>query len=63
MPSIRRQIVSIGALRATRFWEMLNAFNSVYSVNYAGSLKSSSFAPPLAALGMRRQQLGFRVEF
>jgi hypothetical protein len=32
-------------------------------INYAGSLQSSSFGQPLAALDKRRQQLGFRVDF
>ena len=57
------KIVRIGALRITGFWEMFNALNTDNFINYAGSLQSSSFAQPLAALDKRRQQLGFRVDF
>ncbi len=57
------KIVGIGAFRVTGFWEMFNALNTDNFVNYAGSLQSSSFAQPLAALDKRRQQFGFRVDF
>jgi hypothetical protein len=57
------KIVRIGALRLTGFWEVFNALNTDNFVNYAGSLQSSGFAQPLAALDKRRQQLGFRVDF
>ncbi len=57
------KIVRIGALRFTGFWEMFNALNTSNFINYAGSLQSSSFAQPLAALDKRRQQFGFRVDF
>jgi len=39
------------------------ALNTDDFINYAGSLQSSSFAQPLAALDKRRQQLGVRVDF
>lgn len=55
--------VRIGALNVTGFWEMFNALNTDNFIKYAGSLESSSFAQPLAALDKRRQQLGFRVDF
>jgi outer membrane receptor protein involved in Fe transport len=57
------KIVRIGALRVTGFWEIFNALNTDNFVNYAGSLESSSFGQPLAALEKRRQQFGFRVDF
>jgi hypothetical protein len=57
------KIFRIGALRITGFWEMFNALNTDNFINYAGSLQSSSFAQPLAALDKRRQQFGFRVDF
>ncbi len=57
------KIVGIGAFHITGFWEMFNALNTDNFVNYAGSLQSSSFAQPLAALDKRRQQVGFRVDF
>jgi hypothetical protein len=57
------KIVSVGALRITGFWEIFNALNADNFTNYAGSLESSDFAQPLAALDRRRQQLGFRVDF
>src|SRR5205823_1803899 len=57
------KIVRIGTLRITGFWEMFNAFNSDNFVSYQGSLQSSSFGQPLAALDKRRQQLGFRIDF
>lgn len=57
------KMVRIGALRVTGFWEIFNALNSDNFVNYAGSLESSSFGQPLAALEKRRQQVGFRVDF
>lgn len=57
------KIVRIGALRITGFWEIFNALNTDNFINYAGSLQSSSFGQPLAALDKRRQQLGFRVDF
>jgi hypothetical protein len=57
------KIFRIGALRITGFWEMFNALNTDNFINYAGSLQSSSFAQPLAALDKRRQQFGFRADF
>jgi outer membrane receptor protein involved in Fe transport len=57
------KIFRIGALRITGFWEMFNALNTDNFINYSGSLQSSSFAQPLAALDKRRQQFGFRVDF
>jgi outer membrane receptor protein involved in Fe transport len=57
------KIVQVGALRITGFWEMFNALNADNFTDYAGSLESSAFAQPLAALDRRRQQLGFRVDF
>ena len=42
---------------------MFNAFNTDNFVSYSGSLESSSFGQPLAALDKRRQQLGFRIDF
>ena len=57
------KIVRIGARRVTGFWEIFNALNTDNFVNYAGSLQSSSFGQPLAALEKRRQQFGFRVDF
>jgi hypothetical protein len=57
------KIVKIGASRVTGFWEMYNALNTDTFVNYAGSLESSSFGTPLAALDKRRQQFGFRIDF
>jgi hypothetical protein len=57
------KIVRIGALRITGFWEIFNVLNTDNFINYAGSLQSSSFAQPLAALDKRRQQMGFRVDF
>jgi hypothetical protein len=39
------------------------ALNTDNFINYAGSLDSSSFGQPLAALDKRRQQLGFRIDF
>jgi outer membrane receptor protein involved in Fe transport len=55
--------VRVGALRISGFWEMFNALNTDNFISYAGSLESSAFAQPLAALDKRRQQLGFRVDF
>jgi hypothetical protein len=57
------KIVRLGASRVTGFWEMFNALNTDNFVNYAGSLESSSFGRPLAALDKRRQQFGFRIDF
>jgi hypothetical protein len=57
------KIVKIGASRVTGFWEVYNALNTDNFVNYAGSLESSSFGTPLAALDKRRQQFGFRIDF
>jgi outer membrane receptor protein involved in Fe transport len=57
------KIVRVGALRVTGFWEMFDAFNADNFINYAGSLQSSSFGQPLAALDKRRQQLGVRIDF
>ena len=57
------KILRLGSLRITGFWEMFNAFNGDNFVSYSGSLESSSFGQPLAALDKRRQQLGFRIEF
>jgi outer membrane receptor protein involved in Fe transport len=57
------KIVRIGELRITGFWEMFNALNTDNFINYAGSLQSTSFSQPLAALDKRRQQVGFRIEF
>ena len=48
------KIVRIGALRITGFWEMFNALNTDNFVNYAGSLESSSFGQPLAALDKKK---------
>jgi hypothetical protein len=42
---------------------MFNACNADNVINYAGSLQSSGFDQPLAALDKRRQQLGCRVDF
>src|SRR6185295_7977631 len=55
--------VRIGPLRVTGFWELFNAFNTDNFTAYAGSLESSGFGQPLAALDKRRQQLGFRIDF
>lgn len=57
------KIVRIGARRVSGFWEIFNALNTDNFINYAGSLQSSSFGQPLAALEKRRQQFGFRVDF
>jgi outer membrane receptor protein involved in Fe transport len=57
------KIFRFGSFRITGFWEMFNAFNTDNFVSYAGSLESSSFGQPLAALDKRRQQLGFRIDF
>jgi outer membrane receptor protein involved in Fe transport len=57
------KVVRIGALRITGFWEMFNTLNTDNFVNYAGSLQSSGFGQPLAALDKRRQQFGFRIDF
>ena len=58
-----RKIMRLGARRVTGFWELFNALNTDNFVNYAGSLESSSFGQPLAALEKRRQQFGFRFDF
>ncbi len=50
-------------LQATVFWEMFNAFNGINFFEYDGEMESSSFGFPLAAGDMRRQQLGFRIDF
>jgi hypothetical protein len=55
--------VHVGALRISGFWEIFNALNTDNFTSYAGSLESSAFAQPLAALDRRRQQFGFRVDF
>jgi hypothetical protein len=57
------KIVRIHRLRLTGFWEMFNTFDTDNFIDYAGSLESSSFGQPLAALDRRRQQLGFRLDF
>jgi outer membrane receptor protein involved in Fe transport len=57
------KIVRLGGRRVTGFWEMFNALNTDNFINYAGSLESSSFGRPLAALDKRRQQFGFRIDF
>ena len=57
------KIIRIDKLRITAFWELFNAFNTDNFIDYAGSLESSGFGQPLAALDKRRQQLGFRVDF
>jgi len=48
---------------ATIFWEMFNAFNWTSFSDYDGEMESSSFGFPLSAGDMRRQQLGFRIDF
>jgi len=48
---------------ATVFWEMFNALNALNFTEYDGEMESSSFGFPLAAGDMRRQQLGFRIDF
>jgi hypothetical protein len=52
-----------GNVSATVFWEMFNTFNWTNFFDYDGELESSSFGFPLAADDMRRQQLGFRIDF
>jgi len=49
--------------RVTGFWEMFNAFNTANFINFEGRLESSSFGLPIAALPMRRQQVGVRFDF
>ena len=49
--------------RVTAFWEMFNAFNTANFINFEGRLESSSFGLPIAALPMRRQQVGVRFDF
>jgi hypothetical protein len=50
-------------LSATVFWEMFNTFNAQNFSEYDGEMESSSFGFPLSAGDMRRQQLGFRIDF
>ena len=58
------KIVRLGAtVRASVFWEMFNVLNTVNFTTYEGSLESANFGLPLAALPMRRQQVGVRLEF
>ena len=57
------KIVRVRNVRITGFWEMFNAFNTDNFTSYSGSLQSSSFGQPLAALDKRRQQVGFRIDF
>jgi hypothetical protein len=42
---------------------MFNAFNTANFTNFEGRLQSSSFGLPVAALPMRRQQVGLRFDF
>jgi hypothetical protein len=51
-----------GRMRASLFWEVFNALNARNFTNYQGA-ESANFGRPVAALPMRRQQLGLRVEF
>jgi hypothetical protein len=48
---------------ATIFWEMFNTFNWTNFTAYEGLIESPNFGFPTAAGDMRRQQLGFRLDF
>jgi hypothetical protein len=48
---------------ATIFWEMFNTFNWTNFTAYEGLMESPNFGFPTAAGDMRRQQLGFRLDF
>jgi hypothetical protein len=50
-------------VRVMAFWEMFNALNTKNFVSYQGSLESVNFGRPASILPMRRQQLGFRLDF
>jgi hypothetical protein len=50
-------------VRASVFWEMFNAFNTLNYTGYDALLESPTFGFPIAAADMRRQQLGFRIDF
>jgi hypothetical protein len=50
-------------VRLMAFWEMFNALNTRNFINYQGSLESVNFGRPSSILPMRRQQLGFRLDF
>jgi len=50
-------------LRISAFWEMFNALNTRNFTSYQGSLEAFNFGQPRSILAMRRQQLGFRLDF
>jgi hypothetical protein len=52
-----------GPVRAAVFWEMFNTLNTRNFTSYQGSLEAFNFGQPRSVLPMRRQQLGFRVDF
>ena len=61
---ITKEVKITGSLKASIFWEMFNAFNSV---NYTGMNTliddPASFGLYNSAADMRRQQLGLRIDF
>ena len=57
------KIFKTGRMRTSAFWELFNAFNTTNFTAYQGSLQSATFGRPVAALPMRRQQVGRRLDF
>jgi len=50
-------------VRASFFWEMFNAFNTLNFNGIDSELESTSYGLYNSAADMRRQQLGFRIDF
>ncbi len=50
-------------MKASIFWEMFNAFNTLNLNSIDNLLQSSTFGLPTSASDMRREQLGIRFDF
>ena len=57
------KVFTTGRVRTSAFWELFNTFNTTNFTAYQGSLQSSNFGRPVAALPMRQQQFGLRFDF